>query len=86
MNTYFIGGLTVNDPIIKQVTIIVNDVIKPDFIEDQGKLAGKGKYIAVYNRQREELDLKSLNSKIDTIRKKYSKCQIQMFCRNLCRI
>ena len=46
--------------------------MKDDYTEEQRKLAEKRRYIAVYNRKREELDLQDLNDKIDTVKKKIS--------------
>ena len=70
MNTDFSGGSTVNDLVIKSVSINLDDVIDEDSTEDQRKLAEKRRYIAVYNRNREELDLKDLNNKLVTVKKK----------------
>ena len=72
METDFAGGQEMNDLIIKKVTVNVDDVLKEDFTADQKKLAEKRKYIAVYNKKREELDLKDLNDKIDIVRRKIS--------------
>jgi transposase len=72
MTTDFTNGQIINDLIIKRVTIDVNKVMKDDSTEDQRKLAEKRKYIAVYNKKREELDLKDLNDKIDIVKKKIS--------------
>ncbi len=72
METDFTGGQEMNDLIIKRVTINVDDVLKEDSTADQRKLAEKRKYIAVYNKEREELDLKDLNNKIDIVKKKIS--------------
>ena len=56
----------------RKVIINVDDVMKDDYTEEQRKLAEKRRYIAVYNRKREELDLQDLNDKIDTVKKKIS--------------
>ena len=72
MTTDFTNGQIINDLIIKKVTIDVNKVMKDDSTEEQIKLAEKRKYIAVYNKKREELDLNDLNDKIDTVKKKIS--------------
>ncbi|MHB8361050.1 MAG: hypothetical protein ACYDDC_04515, partial [Thermoplasmataceae archaeon] len=69
MTTDFTNGQIINDLIIKKVTIDVNKVMKDDSTEEQIKLAGKRKYIAVYNKKREELDLNDLNDKIDIVKK-----------------
>ena len=72
METDFSDGYVMDGLIIKKVTIDVNDVLKDDSTEEQRKLAEKRRYIAVYNKKREELDLKDLNDKIDTVKKKIS--------------
>jgi transposase len=77
METDFTDGQIMNDLIIKKVTISINDVLKDDSTEDQRKLAEKRRYIAVYNKKREELDLNELNDKIDIIKKKMSEIQDQ---------
>ena len=70
METDFTDGNVMNDLIIKKVTIDVDDVMKEDSRADQRMLAGKRRYIAVYNKEREELDLEDLNDKIDIVKKK----------------
>ena len=72
METDFSDGYVMDGLIIKKVTISVDDVMKDDSTEEQRKLAEKRRYIAVYNRKREELDLRDLNDKIDTVKKKMS--------------
>ena len=70
--TDFTDGHVINELIIKRVAISVDKVMKGDSTGDQRRLAEKRRYIAVYNRKREELDLKDLNDKIDIVRKKIS--------------
>jgi transposase len=77
METDFSDGYVMNGLIIKKVTIDVNDVMKDDSTEEQRKLTEKRRYIAVYNKKREELDLKDLNDKIDTVKKKMYEIQDQ---------
>ena len=72
MDTDFTDCQTVNDLIIKKVTVNIDDVLKEDSTADQRTLAGKRRYIAVYNRKREELDLEDLNNKTDIVKKKIS--------------
>ena len=72
METDFTGGQEMKDLIIKKVTVNVGDLLKEDSTADQRKLVEKRKYIAVYNKKREELDLKDLNNKIDIVKKKIS--------------
>ncbi|MDA8142433.1 MAG: transposase [Thermoplasmatales archaeon] len=60
------------DLIIKRVAINVDKVMKGDSTGDQRRLAERRRHIAVYNRKREELDLKDLNDKIDIVKRKIS--------------
>ena len=82
MNMDFIYGQVMDGLIIKKVSISVDDVMKDDVMKDdsteeQRKLTEKRRYIAVYNKKREELDLKDLNDKIDIVRKKMYEIQDQ---------
>ncbi|MCW6169290.1 MAG: transposase [Thermoplasmatales archaeon] len=61
------GGL-----IVKEVTISPKEIIRGTPTEDQIKLAEKRIYIAVYNSDREELDLIDLEKKIGAVKKKIS--------------
>ncbi len=72
MNTDFTDGLVMDDMIIKRVTISVDEVMKDDATEEQRKLAGKRRYIAVYNKEREELDLEDIDRKINEVRRRIS--------------
>lgn len=73
METNFNERKTVNDLILKSVIISVNDVMNEDSTEDQINLAKERIYVAVYNRKREELDLKDLSYKIDAVNRKIPK-------------
>ncbi len=72
METDFTDGHVINDLIMKTVEVGLDEVMKEDSTEEQRKLAEKRRYIAVYNKKREELDLKDLNDKIDIVNKKIS--------------
>ena len=72
METDFTDGHVMDDLIIKKVAISVDRVMKEGSTGDQRILAEKRRYIAVYNRKREDLDLKDLNDRIDIVRKKIS--------------
>ena len=50
-----------NDPSI--------EILNEDSTEDQRKLAKKRKHIAVYNKEREELDLKDIEYRINILKK-----------------
>jgi len=77
MDTDFTGGQTVNDLVIKKVAVDVKDVLKEDYTADQKTLAGRRRYIAVYNKEREDLDLNDLNDKLDIVRKKIAEARDQ---------
>ena len=77
MEADFTHGQAVNDLIIKKAIISFKEVMKEDSTEEQMKLAGKGRYIAVYDRKREDLDLEDLNSKTDIVKKKISEIKDQ---------
>ena len=77
METDFTDGQAVNDLVIKKAAISVKEVMKEDSTEEQMKLAGKRRYIAVYNRKREDLDIEDLNNKTDIVKKKISEIKDQ---------
>ena len=58
--------------IVKEVKISPEEIMKSTPTEDQLKLAEKRRYMAVYNRDREALDLRDLKEKIDAVEKKIS--------------
>ena len=60
------------DLIIKRVAINVDKVMKGDSTGDQRRLAERRRHIAVYNRKREELNLKDIDDKIDIVKRKIS--------------
>ncbi|EQD26759.1 transposase IS4 family protein [mine drainage metagenome] len=72
MNTDFSDGRIMNDLAIKRVAISVDEVMEDDSTEDQRKLAEKRIYVAVYNRERETLDLKDLDDRINIVKKRMS--------------
>ncbi len=72
METNFSDDRKVDDLAIKEVKINVDSVMKGDYSSEQRKLAEKRRYIAVYNRKREDLDLKDLNDRIDAVKNKIS--------------
>jgi transposase len=72
METDFTDGNVMNDLIMKKVTINVDDIIDEDSTEEQRRLAEKRRYIAVYNKKREILDLNDLYDKIDIVKRKIS--------------
>ena len=72
MNTDFKDSITMDKLLIKSVEINTDEILNGDSTEDQRKLAEKRKYIAVYNKEREQLDLKDLEDRINVIKKKIS--------------
>ena len=77
MEADFTHGQAVNDLVIKKAAISVKEVMKEDSTEEQMKLAGKRRSIAVYNRKREDLDIEGLNNKTDIVKKKISEIRDQ---------
>ena len=72
MDTDFTDAIAMDKLLIKRVEINIDDILDIDSTEDQRKLAEKRKYIAVYNREREQLDLNDLDDRINVIKKKIS--------------
>ena len=72
MNTDFTDGHAVNGLIMKAVDVNMDDIKRDDSTEEQRILAGKRRYIVVYNREREELDLRDINDRIDIVKKRIS--------------
>ncbi|MEM4115786.1 MAG: hypothetical protein QXP59_07260 [Saccharolobus sp.] len=73
MKTDFTDGMVINDLIRKEVSINVKDVMNLNLTPSQIKRAENRKYIAVYNRERKDLDLSNLNVKIETVKEKLSR-------------
>ena len=72
MNTDFTDGQKMNDLILKKVEISIDKILSKDSTEDQRKLAKKRKHISVYNKEREELDLKDIEDRSNVIKNKTS--------------
>ena len=72
MDTDFTDAIAMDKLLIKRVEINIDDILDNDSDEDQRKLAEKRRYIAVYNKEREILDLNDLDDKINIIRRKIS--------------
>ena len=71
IGTDFTDGHPMNGLIVKEVKISPKEIIKSP-TDDQIKLAEKRRYIAVYNPDREKLDLMDLEEKIGVVKKKIS--------------
>jgi hypothetical protein len=71
IGTDFTDGHPMNGLIVKEVKISPKEIIKSP-TDDQIKLAEKRRYIAVYNSDREALDLMDLEEKIGAVKKKIS--------------
>ena len=72
MDTDFTDAIALDKLLIKRVEINTDEIMNNNSTEDQRKLAEKRKYIAVYNKEREHLDLKDLEDRINVIKKKIS--------------
>ncbi len=75
--TDFTDAIAMDKLLIKRLAINTDDILPNDSTEDQRKLAEKRKYIAVYNRKREYLDLRDLDDRISVIKKKISEIHDQ---------
>ena len=64
METDFTDGQNIDDLSIKRVNISVDGVTQGTSTGEQIKLAGKSRYIAVYNSKMEKLDLNDLNDNL----------------------
>ncbi len=71
IGTDFTDGHPMDGLIVKEVKISPKEIIKYP-TEDQLKFAEKRRYIAVYNPDREKLDLMDLEEKIGAVKKKIS--------------
>ncbi len=71
IGTDFTDGHPMDGLIVKEVKISPKEIIRSP-TEDQLKLAEKRRYIAVYNPDREALDLMDLEEKIGAVKKKIS--------------
>ena len=72
MGTDFSDGMKSGDLVMKEVSVDACDLIDEDASEDERNLAMKRRYIAVYNSERESLDLADLDEKIATVKGKIS--------------
>ena len=77
MDTDFKDSITMDKLLIKRVEINTDEIMNDHSTEDQRKLAEKRKYIAVYNREREQLDLNDIEDRINVIKKKISEIHDQ---------
>ncbi len=77
MDADFTDAVAMDKLLIKRVAINTDEILPNDSTEVQRRLAEKREYIAVYNREREELDLKDLDDRINVIKKKISEIQDQ---------
>ena len=72
MDTDFKDAIAMDKLLIKRVEINTDEILNDHSTEDQRKLIEKRKYIAVYNKEREQLDLNDLEDRINVIKKKIS--------------
>ncbi len=77
MDTDFKDSITMDKLLIKRVEINTDEILNDDSTEDQRKLIEKRKYIAVYNKEREQLDLNDIEDRINVIKKKISEIHDQ---------
>ena len=77
MDTDFTDAIAMDHLLIKRVKMNTDEILDDDSTDDQRKLAKKRKYIAVYNKEREQLDLKDLDDRINVIKQRISEIHDQ---------
>ncbi len=70
METDFSDGVTMDDIIIKEVSIDARNIADEDTTDEGMDLIRRRRYIAVYNRKREELDIRDIDDRIDVVNRK----------------
>ncbi|MGC8629682.1 MAG: IS1634 family transposase [Thermoplasmata archaeon] len=74
MGTDFSDGITMDDLVIKEVTIDASKIVDPGTTEKELDFIRKRRYIAVYNKNMEDLDLRDINDKICLVNRKINEC------------
>ena len=72
IKTDFSSGTVMDDLVMKEVTIDAVDIADGDTTEEEMELIGKRRHIAVFNKEREKIDVRDIDDKIDSIRRKMS--------------
>ncbi|MGC8630799.1 MAG: hypothetical protein ACP5T1_07465, partial [Thermoplasmata archaeon] len=70
METDFSDGVTMDDIIIKEVSIDASKIANKYTTGEGMDLIRRRRYIAVYNRKREELDIRDIDDRIDVVNRK----------------
>jgi transposase len=70
METDFTDGTAMDDLVMKEVTIDASEIADGGTTEEEMDLIRKRRYIAVYNRNREGLDLRDIDNKIEAVKRK----------------
>ncbi|MGC9192428.1 MAG: IS1634 family transposase [Thermoplasmata archaeon] len=74
MGTDFSDGIIMDDLVIKEVTIDASKIVDPGTTEKELDFIRKRRYIAVYNKNMEDLDLRDINDKICLVNRKINEC------------
>ena len=72
IKTDFSSGTVMDDLVMKEVAIDAVDIADGDTTEEEMELIGKRRHIAVFNKEREKIDVRDIDDKIDNIRRKMS--------------
>lgn len=72
INTDFTDGAVMDELTVKEVSVDTNDTASDNTTEEVIELMKKRRYIAVFNRKREALDLRDIDEKIDNVSRKIS--------------
>ena len=70
MEADFTDGTAMDDLVMKEVTIDASEIAEGDTTEEEMNLMRKRRYIAVFNRNREGLDLRDKDDRIEAIKRK----------------
>ena len=70
METDFTDGTAMDDLMMKEVKIDAGKIADQDTTEEEMDLMRKRRYIAVFNRNREGLDLRDIDDRIEAVKRK----------------
>ena len=70
METDFSDGIVMDDLVIKEVKIDASKIADEDTTEEEMDIMRKRRYIAVFNRNREGLDLRDIDDRIEAVKRK----------------
>ena len=74
METDFSDGIVTDDLVMKEVTIDASKIADEDTTEEEMDLMRKRRHIAVFNKKREDLDIRDIDDKIGVVNRKINEC------------